>query len=60
MFKDVDDKKSVLKSLTKGQIEEVEDEYYSNIDFLKREFRKFDKNLSYERIDMFNYIIKIV
>ncbi|MBU5227887.1 methyltransferase domain-containing protein [Clostridium senegalense] len=60
MFKDVDDKRYVLKSLTKEQIEEVEDEYYTNIDFLKKEFRKFDKNLSYERIDTFNYIVKII
>ncbi|WP_061995207.1 MerR family transcriptional regulator [Clostridium sp. ATCC 25772] len=60
MFKDVDDKRFIFKSLTKGQIEEVEDEYYSNIDFLKMEFRRFDKNLSYERIDTFNYIVKII
>lgn len=60
MFKDKKDKEKILQMLTKEQIEEVTDEYYSEIDFLKEEFAKHNKRLQYERIDRFNYIIEVI
>lgn len=60
MFKDKKDKEKILQMLTKEQIEEVADEYYSEIDFLKEEFEKHNKRLKYERIDRFNYIIEVI
>lgn len=59
MFKNKAEKANILKSLSKEQVEEIEDEYYSNIDFLKKEFERYNKNLSYEKIDMLNYIIQV-
>lgn len=59
MFENENNKRNVLSKLSKAQVEEVEDEYYSNIDILNKEFKKHNKNLSYIKIDNFNYIIKI-
>jgi len=59
MFENKAEKANILKSLSKEQVEEIEDEYYSNIDFLKKEFERYNKNLSYEKIDMLNYIIQV-
>jgi len=36
-----------------------EDEYYSKIDFLEKEFNIYNKSLTYNRIDMFNYVVQI-
>ena len=41
------------------KILEIRDEYYSYIDLLKNEFRKYNKELEYSRIYKFNYIVKI-
>ncbi|WP_373897296.1 MerR family transcriptional regulator [Haloimpatiens sp. FM7315] len=59
MFKSKEDEKSILKGLSKDKIAEIEDEYYSHINFLEDEFNKYNKKLEYKRIDEFNYIIKI-
>jgi ubiquinone/menaquinone biosynthesis C-methylase UbiE len=59
MFENKAEKANILKSLSEEQVEEIEDEYYSNIDFLKKEFERYNKNLSYEKIDMLNYIIQV-
>lgn len=39
MFKDETDKQKVMKKLSTKQIEEINQEYYSNIDFLINEFK---------------------
>lgn len=58
MFKSKADEKNILKELSKEQVEEIEDEYYSYIDFLENEFKKYNKKLEYRKIDELNYIIK--
>jgi len=59
MFKSKDDEKKILSELSKEQVEVIKDEYYSYIDFLQKEFKRYDKNLEYKHIDKFNYIIKV-
>ncbi len=59
MFKSKDDEKGIFNELSKEQVEEIEDEYYSHIDFLENEFKKYNKNLEYRKIDELNYIIKV-
>lgn len=59
MFRSKDDEKSILNELSKEQVEEIKDEYYSYIDFLENEFKKYNKKLGYKRIDKFNYIIQV-
>ncbi|MGY0373351.1 MerR family transcriptional regulator [Clostridium sp. JNZ J1-5] len=59
MFKSRDDEKNILSELSKKQVEEIKDEYYSYIDFLENELKKYNKKLEYRRIDKFNYIIQV-
>lgn len=59
MFRDKNNENNILKSLSKEQIYEVKDEYYSKIDFLESEFKKYNKKLKYKKIDEFNYIIHV-
>ncbi len=59
MFENEYEKEKLLGNLTKGQIEEIEDEYYSNIDVLKDEFRKYGKTLGVTRIDELVLIAEI-
>ncbi len=59
MFMNKVEEANVLNSLLKEQAEEIEDEYYSNIDFLEKEFKIYNKSLTYNRIDMFNYVVQI-
>lgn len=58
MFESKDDEKDILSELSKKQVEEIKDEYYSHIDFLENEFKKYNKKLEYRKIDKFNYIIQ--
>lgn len=58
MFKSKDDEKNILSELSKKQVEEIKDEYYSHIDFLENELKKYNKKLEYRKIDKFNYIIQ--
>lgn len=60
MFKDETDKQKVMKKLSTKQIEEINQEYYSNVDFLTNEFRKLNTKLEYTKIDDINYIIEIL
>lgn len=59
MFRSKDDEKNILNELSKKQVEEIKDEYYSYIDFLENEFEKYNRKLKYKRIDKFNYIINV-
>ncbi|AOR23148.1 MerR family transcriptional regulator [Clostridium taeniosporum] len=59
MFKSIKDEEDILRNLSIGQVEEIRDEYYSYIDFLISEFKKYNKKLQYKRIDKFNYIISV-
>lgn len=59
MFESEYSKSKILKTLSKQQINEIEDEYYSNIEFLKNEFKKYDRSIDYTKIDMFNYVIEV-
>ncbi len=60
MFKDETDKQKVMKKLSTKQIEEINQEYYSNIDFLINELKKLNRKLEYTKIDDINYIIEIL
>lgn len=59
MFESEIEKQNVIKTFTKDQIEEIEDEYYSNIDFLKVEFKKYNKELKVTKIDELVYIVAV-
>lgn len=59
MFANKEDEERVLKELSKEQIEVIRDEYYSLIDLLKIEFKKFNKELKYTRIDNLIYVVEI-
>lgn len=59
MFENDESKEIILKDLSNTQKDEIEDEYYSNIEFLKKEFNSYDKTLEYEKIDMLNYIVSV-
>lgn len=59
MFESKDSEEKILMDLSQEQIEEIKDEYYSYIDLLSDEFKRYNKRLNYRRIDNFNYIIKI-
>ena len=57
MFESKITKENMMKDFTKDQIEEIEDEYYSNIDFLKDEFIKYNKKIQVTKIDELVYIV---
>lgn len=59
MFKSNKDKENIFQKLTSEQIEEINDEYYSYIDFLKGEFKEINKELKYTRIDNLIYVVEI-
>lgn len=59
MFENKLEERNILKTLSKEQIFEIKDEYYSYIDWIKDEVIKYNKTLEYIKIDRFNYIIKI-
>jgi ubiquinone/menaquinone biosynthesis C-methylase UbiE len=59
MFMNKAEETNILNSLLKEQAEEIENEYYSKIDFLEKEFKIYNKSLTYNRIDMFNYVVQI-
>lgn len=59
MFESEEKRENMMKTLTKGQVEEIEDEYYSNINFLKDEFRKYNKELQVTKIDELVFIVEI-
>lgn len=57
MFESEAEKQNMMKTLTEDQIEEIEDEYYSNIDFLRDEFNKYNLGLKVTRIDELVFIV---
>lgn len=59
MFENEEAKDGLFANLTKDQICEIEDEYYSNIDFLQEEFKKYNKTLKYTQVDYINFIIEV-
>lgn len=59
MFESKEEEQEMLKNLSQKQIYAIKDEYYSYIDSLEKEFKRYDKNLEYKHIDKFNYIIKV-
>lgn len=59
MFQNEEEKENMKKTLTKDQIEVIEDEYYSNIDFLMDEFEKYNKTLEVTRIDELVFIVEV-
>lgn len=59
MFESKEWEQQILKNLSQKQIDAIKDEYYSYIDLLSDEFNKYNKSLEYNRIDEFNYIIRI-
>ena len=59
MFESKEAEEQILKNLSQKQIDVIKDEYYSYIDLLSKEFKKYNKKLEYNRIDEFNYIIRV-
>ena len=59
MFESKEAEEQIFKTLSQKQIDEIKDEYYSYIELLRMEFKKYNKKLEYHRIDQLNYIIKI-
>ncbi len=59
MFENEQSKIEVYKNLSNEQISEIEDEYYSNIELLKKEFNKYNKKFNDYRIDSLIFIIEV-
>lgn len=59
MFEDEQEKLNILSEFSDSQIKEIEDEYYSNIDFLENNLLKIDMELEYKKISKLAYIISI-
>lgn len=57
MFESDSVKENMMKNFTKDQIEEIEDEYYSKIEFLRDEFMKHNKEVNVTRIDELVFIV---
>ena len=59
MFLNEKQKQKVMEGLAKGQIDEIEDEYYSNIELLKSEFGKYGKTINVLKIDELNFVVEV-
>ena len=59
MFQNEKQKQKIMKNLTSKQIEEIVDEYYSNIELLQTEFKKYGKTVNAVQIDEFNYVVEV-
>jgi DNA-binding transcriptional MerR regulator/predicted SAM-dependent methyltransferase len=59
MFQNEKQKEEIIKNLTKEQIDEIEDEYYSNIELLQNEFSKYGKTVNVFKIDEFNFVVEV-
>ena len=59
MFENQEAKEKIISRLTKEEIEEIEDEYYSNIESLKNEFKRYSKDLQITRMDELVFIIEV-
>ncbi|MGF7059017.1 MerR family transcriptional regulator [Brassicibacter mesophilus] len=59
MFENYSQKEKLMGEFTDEQNREIEDEYYSDIEKLEKEFNKYEKRLIKYRIDNLNYVISI-
>ena len=59
MFQNEKDKQKIMKSLSVGQSDEIEDEYYSNIELLKNKFEKYGKTVNVFQIDELNFVVEV-
>jgi len=59
MFQDEKEKQKIMSGLTSEQIDEIEDEYYSNIELLQTEFRKHGRTVSVFQIDELNFVVEV-
>lgn len=59
MFDNKKSEQAIRSMLTKEQSEEVDDEFFSHIDYLKEVFNKLGKNIKKTKIDEINWIIEI-
>ncbi|WP_432406346.1 methyltransferase domain-containing protein [Wukongibacter sp. M2B1] len=59
MFRNEMTKKEIYRNFSKEQISEIEDEYYSNIELLKKEFAKYNKELYSYNIDKLVFVVEI-
>lgn len=57
MFENEKSREEIFSTFTDEQIEEVEDEFYSNIEMLQKEFKEKGRKLYYKRIDQLNYVV---
>lgn len=58
MFENQEEREKIIGNCTKEQVMEIEDEYYSDINVLKKILKKYNKGLTVTRIDELNFIIK--
>lgn len=59
MFKNKQERQELMKAMSSEQIEEVNDEYYSDIEELSKEFDKYGKEVKRYKIDDIMNIIEI-
>ncbi|GAA0177845.1 MerR family transcriptional regulator [Clostridium sediminicola] len=59
MFENEEEKENLMSGFSNEQIEEIEDEYYSNIEELEIEFKKYGKKLTINKIDKVNFVISV-
>ena len=59
MFEKSVEKEKLLSKFTNEEIQEIEDEYYSNIEDLQTEFKKYGKRLVKYKIDKLNFVVSI-
>lgn len=58
MFENEAEKEKIISGLTDEEIEEIEDEYYSNIESLRNEFEKYNKKLQVTKMDALLFIVE--
>lgn len=59
MFQNQEEKEKIMTGLTNEEIEEIEDEYYSNIESLRDEFKKYNKELQVTKMDELVFIVEV-
>lgn len=59
MFKSEEERAEIYKNLSKEQIEMIEDEYFLDIAFLKKEFSKYNKKVYEYKVDTLVFIVEI-
>lgn len=59
MFKSEEERAEIYKNLSKEQIESIEDEYFLDIAFLKKEFSKYNKKVYEYKVDTLVFIVEI-